>query len=294
MQDLIESLTALAPNEGVNKTPLPGVYVFKASQSSGKIPLCYSQGVIWVAQGQKRVYFNESVYEYNPDNYLALAVPVPAKCDTIVEPGKPLLSLMIDFDMNLLNELVRIFTDHGCSQATGVDNTSEKNKGLFVSQCTDNLRCTIVRLAKCLQDDMQSSVLGKSLIREVFYHILKGPNAAPLFSLVSHNTHLSKMEKVLKHLHTHYSGRLDVEQLATMANMSASTFHRNFKQITASSPIQYIKKLRLSRARELLVDQGLKVKQAAAQVGYDSPTQFSREFTRYFGQSPSECNRQLA
>ena len=71
--------------------------------------------------------------------------------------------------------------------------------------------------------------------------------------------------------------------------MSSSTFHRNFKQITASSPIQYVKKIRLSRARELLQDQGLKVKQAAAKVGYESPTQFSREFTRYYGLSPSEC-----
>ncbi len=97
------------------------------------------------------------------------------------------------------------------------------------------------------------------------------------------------MERVLKHLHNNFQGSLDVEQLASMANMSSSTFHRNFKQITSSSPIQYVKKIRLSRARELLQDQGLKVKQAAAQVGYESPTQFSREFSRYFGQSPSEC-----
>ena len=283
---LIENLNKLAIQEGVNPTPLAGVSVFKATQSSGRVPLCYSQGVIFVAQGQKRVYFDETTFEYNPDNYLVLAVPMPAKCDTLVEPGKPLLAMMVDVDMALLNELVRIFEDHGCSQAMA----NQASKGLFVSQNTHSLSCAVSRLADCLQDKMQALVIGKGLVREIFYHILKGPQAAPLFSLVTHNTHLSKMEKVLKHLHAHYHDKLDIEQLAGIANMSASTFHRNFKQITASSPIQYVKKLRLNHARELLLDQGLKVKQAAAQVGYDSPTQFSREFTRYFGQSPSECH----
>ena len=92
----------------------------------------------------------------------------------------------------------------------------------------------------------------------------------------------------MKYLHEHYDQNLDVEQLAAMANMSPSSFHRNFRQITASSPIQYVKKIRLTRARELLMDQGVKVKQAAARVGYESPTQFSREFKRYFGHSPQE------
>ena len=133
--------------------------------------------------------------------------------------------------------------------------------------------------------------MGQSLIREVMFHVLSGPQAAPLFALVSHNTHLSRLERVLKHLHDNYQTELDVELLASMANMSTSTFHRNFRQVTASSPIQYVKKMRLNRARELLLDQGLKVKQAAAQVGYDSPTQFSREFKRYFGLSPQECGR---
>ena len=100
---------------------------------------------------------------------------------------------------------------------------------------------------------------------------------------------MSKMERTLKHLHNHYDDKLDVEQLASMANMSTSTFHRNFKQITASSPIQYVKKLRLSKAKDLLQDQGIKVKQAAAQVGYESATQFSREFTRYYGILPRDC-----
>ncbi|RZQ53668.1 AraC family transcriptional regulator [Pseudoalteromonas phenolica] len=285
MQSLITQLELLAPSEGYNQTFINGVGIYKSSESAQKTPLCYSQGIIFVLQGQKRVFFDEQIYTYNPDNYLVLTVPLPAECETQLINNKPLLSLIIDFDVPLLGELVRVFDEHGKLNSSDKINNA---KGLFVSENTDALSCTLTRLVDCLSSKLQSDVIGKGLIREVFYYVLQGPQASPLFDLVSHNTHMSKMERILKHLHNHYDDRLDVEQLASMANMSPSTFHRNFKQITASSPIQYVKKLRLSKAKDLLQDQGLKVKQAAAQVGYESATQFSREFTRYFGLSPSD------
>lgn len=288
MNNLVDNLSSLVNKEGYNETPITGIGIYKASESSARVPLCYSQGIIFVAQGKKQVFFDQQTYQYNPDNYLVLTLPLPAECETIVETGKPLLALLIDLDIGILNELVRVLDEHG--KIFHNDNVSQ-NKGLFVSRCTETLSCAIERLSDCLKSPLQCDVIGKGLVREIFFHILNGPQAAPLFALVSHNTHLARMERVLKHLHNNYQGQLDVKQLANMANMSTSSFHRNFKQVTASSPIQYVKKIRLSRARELLLDQGLKVKQAAAQVGYESPTQFSREFTRYYGQSPSECGR---
>jgi len=285
MNSLIDNLMQLAPEEGYNPTPLPGVGVFKASESSPRVPLCYSQGIIIVAQGNKRVYLEDQAYDYNPDNYLVLALPMPAECETIVEPGKPLLSLMVNIDMGQLNELVRLFDEHCQGNCRGKQTES---KGLFVSRCTEELSCVVERLAQSLTMPLEASILGKGLLREILFHILKGPQAAPLFSLVSHNTHLARLERSMKYLHENFADSLDVEQLASMANMSPSTFHRNFRQVTSSSPIQYVKKIRLTRARELLMDQGIKVKQAAAKVGYESPTQFSREFKRYFGYSPQE------
>lgn len=286
MNTLVENLAMLASNEGYNPTPLKGVGVFKASESTGRVPLCYSQGIIIMAQGSKRVYLDRQAYDYNPNNYLVLTLPMPAECETLVEPGKPLLSMIIDFDLGLLNELVRLFDEH---RQIKPSNHQSETKGIFVCQSTNALLDSVLRLSQCLNSPLQCDVLGKSLIREVMYHVLMGPQAAPMFALVSHNTSLSRLERVLKHLHSNYQDSLDVEQLASMANMSSSTFHRNFRQVTASSPIQYVKKLRLNRAKELLLDQGLKVKQAAVQVGYESPTQFSREFTRYFGRSPRDC-----
>jgi len=288
MNDMVKQLTQLATEEGYNRTALSGVGIYKTSESLEPAPLCYSQGIIIVVQGQKRVYFDQQSYDYNPDNYLVLTLPLPAECQTIVEPGKPMLALVIDLDLSVLSELVRVLDEHNGNNR---NNKLTDNKGLFISRCTEALSCVVARLSDCLTSALQCDVIGKGLIREILFHILSGPQAAPLVALVSHNTHLSKMERILKHLHSNFNNQLDVEQLASMANMSSSTFHRNFKHVTASSPIQYVKKIRLNRARELLQDQGLKVKQVAAQVGYESPTQFSREFTRYFGQSPSLYNR---
>ncbi|MBV1921589.1 MAG: AraC family transcriptional regulator [Pseudomonadales bacterium] len=287
MNSLIENLNELAQQEGYNRTGLDGVGVFKASKTSSRAPMCYGQGIIIVAQGSKRVYLDQQAYDYNPDNYLVLALPLPAECETVVEPGKPLLALLIDINMSQLNELVRLFDEHCQGNCRG---KQDENKGIFVSECNEALSCVVERLAQCLRTPLQAAILGKGLLREILFHILKGPQAAPLFSLVSHNTHLARLERALKYLHENYAESLDVDQLAGIANMSPSTFHRNFRQVTASSPIQYVKKLRLNRARELLMDKGIKVKQAAAKVGYESPTQFSREFKRYFGQSPQEIS----
>jgi len=288
MTSLTDNLAALAQHEGYNRTALPGVGVFKASQSSPRVPLCYNQGIIMIAQGNKRVFLDQQTYDYNPDNYLVLTLPLPAECETHVEPGKPLLSLIIDIDLRLLHQLVRLFDEHNQPLPR---HTLSEDKGLYVSRSSDELKCVVERLSQCLLSPLESDILGPGLLREILFHLLQGPQAAPLFSLASHNTHLARIERSLKYLHDHFCEQLDVEQLATMANMSPSTFHRNFRQVTASSPIQYVKKIRLTRARELLMDQGVRVKQAAAQVGYDSPTQFSREFKRYFGHSPQQVLR---
>ncbi len=287
MQRLVDVLEPLAPKEGVNPTRLPGVAVFRASTSSPKVPLCYSQGIIILAQGSKRVYLEDQVFEYNPDNCLVLTLPLPAECETRVEPGKPLLSLAIDIDLRQLNELVRLYDEHGLGVADSEGLAACKS--LYVSRITEPFAATVLRLAQSLSAPLQADVLGKGLVREVLFHLLAGEQAGPLYALAQHNTHLARLERALKYLHEHYDQPLDVEQLAAMANMSSSTFHRNFRQITASSPIQYLKKLRLDRARALLLDQGLKVKQAAARVGYESPNQFSREFKRHFGQTPQHC-----
>lgn len=286
MNNFASALAALAPEEGVNQTKLDGVKVFKASTSTSREPLCYSQGIVIIAQGAKRVFLGEQSYDYNPQNYLVLTLPIPAECETHVEPGKPLLALAVDIDLTLLHSLVRLIHEHQPTPAVG--GNKECGHSLYVCETTQAMEQLLLRLVDCLNSELKAKALGKGLVKELLFYLLASPKAAPLFALAQHNTHVSRLEPALKYMHNHYQQSLDVSQLAELSSMSASSFHRVFRQLTASSPIQYLKVIRLSRAKELLQDQGLKVKQAAAQVGYESTTQFSREFKRYFGHSPQQ------
>lgn len=284
MPTLAQLLAPLAATEGCNPTPIEGVSVYRSDEPTGREALCYSQGIIIMAQGTKRVFLDNQVFEYNPDYYLVLTLPTPADCETVTPLDGPLLSLLIDLDLSALHELVRIFDEF--RQTGGANAPALNAHTLYVAPATGAFHASVVRLAEALNDPLAAKALGSGLKKELLLHALRGPNGACLVDLVRHNTQLSRLEPVLKHVHTHFSEPLDVEQLAALANMSTATFHRNFRQVATQSPIQYIKRIRLTRARELLVDQGVKVSQAASLVGYESASQFSREFKRFYGQPP--------
>lgn len=293
MFELAEALAGLAGHEGLHTTRIAGVRVYRCDHPRKREPLCYSQGIIFVAQGVKRVHLDGRIYEYNPNNYLALPLPTPAECETLCQPEQPLLSLILDLDLTVLHELVRVLDEHRVSG--GRPHSEEPQPlSLFVSPVTAALAQSLLRLARALQDPVTARVLGAGLIREVLLHVLKGPNGASLIDLVRHNTHLARLEPVLRYMHSHYAEPVDVGQLSRLANMSPASFHRNFRRATSMSPIQYIKRIRLTRAREILLDKGIRVGEAAAQVGYESPSQFSREFKRYFGQPPQAAVGQSA
>jgi len=149
------------------------------------------------------------------------------------------------------------------------------------------------RLVKCLRSETESQILGPGLVREILYRVLCGTQAPVLYSLAMHSGTFSQVARVLKLMQSDYAENLDVEQLANAAHLSVSAFHRAFKEITSDSPMQYLKKIRLTRARDLMVQERMKAYMAADKVGYESPSQFSREFKRYFGQSPAEMMREL-
>jgi AraC-like DNA-binding protein len=274
----------LAIEEGFNATLIPGARIFKASQYQPRQPLCYDQGVIIVGQGTKRIYLGGKLYEYNPDNYLVLSVPLPAECETIASEEVPLLALIIDFEIAMLNRVVEEmdhYFDHTHLRRRRTD------YGLFLAKTTPEIKNSTLRLLQALQSPIESKVIGSGIVHELIFRIMCGENSCSLYSLTMNNTKLARVNKALKLIHGSYQSSMDVEKLANVVHMSPSSFHRAFKEVTSSSPIQYVKKLRLDKARNLLIDQGVRVNEAANEVGYESVTQFSREFKRYFGNSPA-------
>ena len=281
-------MAGMAENEGLNRTGLSGVGVYKATEYRGREPLCYNQGVIIVGQGEKRVYVGDTVHKYNADNYLVLSVPIPAECETFATKEKPLLALLVDIEIGMLNHIINQMDEH-------IDHNmldgGEKHQGIYTAGTTPAIKDVVGRLLQSLQSPLETSVLGKGLVSELLFRILCSENAASLYALAMKNTNIARIDKALKRIHSSYKEPLPVESLASLVNMSPSAFHRSFQDVTSSSPVQYIKKIRLNKARELLLDQRVRVGEAAHVVGYESATQFSREFKRYFGNSPSELSR---
>jgi AraC-like DNA-binding protein len=146
---------------------------------------------------------------------------------------------------------------------------------------------TTTRLLTALQSAEDARILGPQLVRELVYRVLRGPLGKNLRELATPRSHFGRISRVLNRIHTEFDSAFDMAELAREAGMSSSTFHTHFKAMTASSPLQYLKTIRLHKARMLMVHDGASASSAASRVGYESASQFSREFKRHFGDAPA-------
>jgi AraC-like DNA-binding protein len=288
MDELLKSFPAI--DNGLIKSRLKGVHFFKETRPVPRKPMVYDPGMCIVAQGHKIGYLGGRKFRYDANHYLVTSVTMPFECETFASPEEPLRGLFIDIDIAQLHDLIGRM---GLQAEIGI--TSEKGlpRGIGPAVMDEDMVDAMTRLVKCLQSDAEAQILGPGLVREILYRTLCGTQAPVLYSLAMHSGTFSQVARALQIMQRDYADKLDVDQLANMARMSASAFHRAFKEITSDSPMQYLKKLRLTRARDLMMQQSMKAYIAADKVGYESSSQFSREFKRYFGQTPAEMVREI-
>jgi len=291
----MERLTEMLKNfpdidDGVYESRLKEVLFFQETKHVPRRPIVYDPGIAIVAQGHKIGYLGGQKFQYDANNYLVTSVTMPVECETCASPEEPVRGLYIYIDMAQLHDLIGRM-----GLQTPIGNSSEKGlpRGIGPAVMDKEMVNATTRLVKCLQSESEAQILGPGLVREILYRALCGTQAPVLYSLAMHSGTFSQVAHALKVIQSDYSEKLDVEQLASTARMSASAFHRAFKEITSDSPMQYLKKIRLTKARDLIVQENMKAYIAADQVGYESSSQFSREFKRYFGQSPAEIMREL-
>ncbi len=282
---LLQSYTDLKDLNGLNgncRTAIRGVHYFRADGSSGRQPLLYKSGIIVVGQGRKEIHLGDQCVRYGAGDYLVIGVPLPLECEAFAEKDLPILGLSIDVPSRLLHPLVDQISEHSNLPPS----KPETSLSLVSESMSEPLADAFTRLLHCLHSDIESAVLGPAIVEEIIYRVLQGPNGHVLFDLARHDGQYARIAKTLTHIHKEFASNITVESLAEQVNMSVSGFHKAFRQVTTESPLQYLKKVRLNKAKELIAADGKRVNDAATLVGYTSASQFSREFKRHFNATP--------
>jgi AraC-like DNA-binding protein len=283
-------LRRLAVRDGMHPTTVDGVSLMRASRPLPRMAVLYEPGIVIVGQGRKRGYLGDQVYVYDALNYLVLSVPLPFECETEASPEEPLLALSVRVNLGMLAELLLTMDSgrHPEAPATPL--------GMYATPLDAKLEEATARLLEALLDPAEARILGPQIVREITYRVLCGEQGGALRAAAALHSRFVQVNRALDRIHADYARELSVEELAGAAGMSHSAFHQNFKAVTSTSPLQYLKTIRLHKARLLMVHEGLRVGEAAGRVGYQSQSQFSREFKRLFGSTPvgeAEALRQL-
>lgn len=283
---LASLLNEVAVQEGRHPTLVEGVEVVRVSTSAPRAPVVYQPKILIVGQGRKRAYLGGEVYRYDAYNYLVLSVPIPAECETLASPEEPLLVLAISVDPTMLGEMMLEMDEQFLP-------AGPTPRGISSTPMSEVLAEAVIRLLECLKSPMDSRILGRQTVREIVYRVLQGEQGGSLRALANRDDHFARIARVLRLVHAEFATPFSVDELAKKAGMSVAAFHHYFKLVTASSPLQYLKQIRLDQARRLMAHDGYNTSTAARAVGYESPSQFCREFKRHFGLTPVEEAEQV-
>ncbi|WP_447553596.1 AraC family transcriptional regulator N-terminal domain-containing protein [Vreelandella sp. EE22] len=271
-------IAPLIHHDGFNASRLNQVSLLYLARPQARTPLMYDPSLIVIVQGKKTGYLGDREIHYGPGHYLVQTLPLPFECETDASPEAPLLGISVKLDPALLGELVIAMGDH-CQP-------KETLQPMASVAMSASMHSAVSRLVETLHDPGACRAMGAARIRDVVFEALRGEQGPALRALVQGHGHYSRIVQVLSRLHHHFAEDVSVEALAHQASMSSSAFHQHFKQVTRTSPGQYVKRLRLLKAQQLLTQQSHNVNQAAMAVGYHSAAQFSRDYKRYFGDSP--------
>jgi AraC-like DNA-binding protein len=280
-RETIALLYELAPQEGYNLCALPDVRFLRSNRPLTRTPVLYDPGIVIVCQGRKRGYLGEDVYVYDANQYLVVSVPLPFSMETEASEEEPLLAIYLRLDFNLAAELVLLLEEKDVFPSCAPTGMATTPLDLPLAQ-------TVLRLLYAMRDPLESTILGRALVRELYFRVFIGKQGGSMRAALNRQGHFGKISRAIRKIHASFAQPLTVEELAAEATMSIATFHAHFKTVTDSSPIQYIKSTRLHQARLLMARNGMTAAGAATNVGYESASQFSREFKRLFGSSPHE------
>jgi AraC-like DNA-binding protein len=261
-------------------TAIPGLTLLRSDHEKQPNHLIFKPALCIVVQGAKWAIFGDKRLDYRAGQALLVTIEMPA-FGTVAEasPTEPYLGVILEFDLALMRDVMdTLGTLPGASSDVG--------RVVVVTNFDGPLADCALRMVRLLETPPAIPVLYPAIMREICYWLLTGPHAGEVIKMTMAKSHSRSVISAIHHLRDRYAEPVRIEQLASIAQMSPSAFHRQFKSITSMTPLRYQKQLRLLEARRLMVAEELNVETAAFQVGYESPSQFSREYSRMFGMSP--------
>ncbi len=283
MHDLVARCLFHGPRGGVNPTAIGGLSIYRRDATSQPTSAVYEPSLFLVVQGRKQARVGDDVFVYDPENYLVTSVPLPVVSEILVASvERPFLSLAMHFDLEAIRSILAEAGD-----AVAPRTHEPPQRGLAACPLTPAIGDIAARLVALLDRPQDVAVLSPLYRRELLYEVLKGPQGGFLRAVATGDGQQRAVSNVLATLHADCTQAFAVAELAAMAGMSESVFYEAFKSVTAATPIQYIKRLRLQEAHRQLTLGLNNVSGAAYEVGYSSLSQFTREFTRVFGANPS-------
>lgn len=266
--------------DGLHSTAVPGLRCLKMSAPTQRLPTVYYPSICVIVQGSKQVLLENEVYRYEPSQFLAVSVDLPLLAQvTDASVARPYLCVQIEMDPRQMGELIAATGESAWRRA-------DTTRGVFVGNIDEPTLDAVLRLTRLLESPKDIPLLGPMMLREVHYRVLSteyGPQIAQM-AIAGTNTH--KIAHVIRRMKANVASPIRIDELASLVNMSPSSFYEHFKTVTAMSPLQYHKRLRLTEARQLLLSENVDAASAAFRVGYESASQFSREYARMFGAPP--------
>jgi AraC-like DNA-binding protein len=279
--ELIDLVARFAPADGLHNTAIGPLQLIRASAPAQRLPSVYDPGLCVVVQGRKQAVLAGEVFRYDPLHCLIISVTLPTVGQILeATPDKPYLCVRLNIDPR---EIGALMLETGAAPAT-VANGLER--GLRVSRVSDALLDAVLRLLRLLRTPQDLPVLAPLALREIHYRVLTGDLGPRLRELALADSHSQRIARAVELLKRRYDQPVRIEEVADAAHMSPSSLHHHFKQVTAMSPLQFQKQLRLHQARRLMLTEGIDAAAAGHRVGYESPSQFSREYRRLFGAPP--------
>ena len=278
--DLVRKIGQRTPGEGDVQTAIAGLRLYRRSNSTTCVSAAYEPSLVVNVQGEKYINVGKTTHVIDGSNFLLTSVDLPVMSKVLkATKEKPMLALILRLEMPMVREILSQQEFHALGEG-------RETRGLAVGVSSAELLDACCRIVDLLDTPADIPFLGTLVQREVIYRLLTSPQGRHLRAIATLGEQSQRLSKTVEWLRQNYAKPLRVEDLAEMARMGVSTLHHQFRSLTAMSPLQYQKQLRLHVARERMLNDGMDAASAAFEVGYESASQFSREYRRFFGMPP--------